>query len=192
MRRKVYTKDQILKAAYEVISKDGFSKFTARNIAKKMGISTQPIYLEFKNMQDLKNTLVETVMRDLQENVFPITHTGNQIVDLGLNYINFAQENRNLYVALFVDEYGGGKMMHEFSYEYFKNMISTCPEYADLSDEYIKALHDGTWITVTGIASLMSSGIIHPSQEQIAELIQSAVDGILKMEAPEKIFNGKG
>ena len=45
MRRKVYTKDQILKAAYEVISKDGFGKFTARNIAKKMGISTQPIYL---------------------------------------------------------------------------------------------------------------------------------------------------
>lgn len=189
MRRKFYTKDQILKAAYEVISKDGFSKFTARNIAKKMGISTQPIYLEFKNMQDLKNTLVETVMRDLQENVFPIEHTGNQIVDLGLNYINFAQENRNLYVALFVDEYGGGKMMHEFSYEYFKNMVSNCPEYADLSDEYIKALHDGTWITVTGIASLMSSGIIHPSQEQIAELIQSAVDGILKMDEPEKIFN---
>ena len=80
-------------------------------------------------------------------------------------------------------------MMHEFSYEYFKNMVSNCPEYADLSDEYIKALHDGTWITVTGIASLMSSGIIHPSQEQIAELIQSAVDGILKMDEPEKIFN---
>ncbi|WP_049218827.1 TetR/AcrR family transcriptional regulator, partial [Enterococcus avium] len=56
MRRKVYTKDQILKAAYEVVENEGFSGFTARNIAKKMGISTQPIYLEFKNMSDLKNT----------------------------------------------------------------------------------------------------------------------------------------
>ncbi len=43
MRRKVYTKDQILKAAYDVVAKEGFKGFTARNIAKKMGISTQPI-----------------------------------------------------------------------------------------------------------------------------------------------------
>lgn len=184
MRRKVYTKDQILKAAYEVISKEGFGKFTARNIAKKMGISTQPIYLEFKNMQDLKNTLVETVMRDLQENVFPQEHTGNHIVDLGLNYINFAQENRNLYVALFVDEYGGGKMMHQVSYDYFKEIVKNDPTYEDLSDEYIKALHDGTWITVTGIASLMSSGIIKPTENQIVDLIQQSINSILNSKEP--------
>ena len=39
MRRKVYTKDQILKAAHEVVLESGFEKFTARNVAKKMGIS---------------------------------------------------------------------------------------------------------------------------------------------------------
>ena len=54
MRRKVYTREHILKAAYELINKEGFGNFTARNIAKQMGISTQPIYLEFENMQDLK------------------------------------------------------------------------------------------------------------------------------------------
>lgn len=188
MRRKVYTKDQILKAAYEVIAKEGFSKFTARNIAKKMGISTQPIYLEFKNMQDLKNTLVETIMKDLHENVFPVERTGKKVVDLGVNYIKFAQENRNLYVALFVDEYGGGKMMHKFSYDYFKKVVQEDPEYANLSEEYVEALHDGTWITVTGIASLMSSGIISPTQDQIAALIQQSIDGILEIENPEKLY----
>ena len=54
MRRKVYTREHILKAAYELINREGFGNFTARNIAKHMGISTQPIYLEFENMQDLK------------------------------------------------------------------------------------------------------------------------------------------
>lgn len=37
MRRKVYTKDQILKAAYDVVAKEGFKGFTARNIAKRWG-----------------------------------------------------------------------------------------------------------------------------------------------------------
>lgn len=91
MRRKVYTKDQILKAAYDVVAKEGFKGFTARNIAKKMGISTQPIYLEFKNMEDLKNTLLDSIFEQLKENVFPVERTGDKIIDLGLNYIYFAK-----------------------------------------------------------------------------------------------------
>ncbi len=91
MRRKVYTKDQILKAAYDVVAKEGFKGFTARNIAKKMGISTQPIYLEFKNMEDLKNTLLDSIFEQLKEDVFPIERTGDKIIDLGLNYIYFAK-----------------------------------------------------------------------------------------------------
>ena len=37
MRRKVYTREHILKAAYELINKEGFGNFTARNIAKANG-----------------------------------------------------------------------------------------------------------------------------------------------------------
>ena len=183
MRRKVYTKDQILKAAYDVISTEGFSKFTARNIAKKMGISTQPIYLEFKNMQDLKNTLVETVMKDLHENVFPKPHTGNELIDLGINYINFARENRNLYVSLYVDEYGGGELMHQFSYDYFKNLVKRDPAYSHLNEDQIALLHESTWITVSGIASLMSSGIINPTEEEIIKLIKRAIESTLDSKA---------
>ncbi|MFV0558029.1 MAG: TetR/AcrR family transcriptional regulator [Enterococcus sp.] len=188
MRRKVYTKEHILKAAYEVVAKEGFGKFTARNIAKKMGISTQPIYLEFKNMQDLKITLIESIMKDLQENIFPVERTGDQLIDLGINFVKFAQENRNLYVALFVDEYGGGELMHNFSYEYFKQIVTDDERYKELTEEYIEALHDGTWITVTGIASLMASGIIQPTDEQIAKLIQQTIDVVLQMSNPREIF----
>ncbi len=101
MRRKVYTREHILKAAYELINKEGFGNFTARNIAKQMGISTQPIYLEFENMQDLKNTLVEAVFKDLSENVFPVERTGDKVIDLGLNYIHFAQRKNTTCILLF-------------------------------------------------------------------------------------------
>ena len=53
-RKKTITREQILVAAHQVISDKGFSHFTARNIATQMNCSTQPIYLEFKNMDDLK------------------------------------------------------------------------------------------------------------------------------------------
>ena len=91
MRRKVYTRDYILKSAYELVEKEGFGNFTARNVAKKMGVSTQPIYLEFENMQDLKDTLIDEIFTELKQKVFVQEHTGNKLVDVCINYIDFSQ-----------------------------------------------------------------------------------------------------
>ncbi|MFV0559482.1 MAG: TetR/AcrR family transcriptional regulator [Enterococcus sp.] len=187
MRRKVYTKEQILKAAYEVISKEGFSGFTARNIAKKMGISTQPIYLEFKNMDDLKNTLLDSIFDKLRNDIFPVEHTGDSVVDLNLNYINFAKKQHQLYMALYIDEHGGGQRMRDFSYDYFTNLIKTDEAYAELTSKQIEALFNGLWIVSTGLASLMTSGIMHPTEDQIIDLIKQTKKMILELDHFEGI-----
>ena len=70
-RKKTITRDQILKAAYEVVATEGFTRFTARNIAAKMKCSTQPIYLEFKNMDDLKSALINQIYDYLATEVLP-------------------------------------------------------------------------------------------------------------------------
>jgi hypothetical protein len=185
MRRKVYTKEQILKAAYEVVEKEGFAGFTARNIAKKMGISTQPIYLEFKNMDDLKNTLLDEIYDHLYNEVFPKVYTGDKLVDLGISYIRFAKEQPHLFSAIYVEEYGGGKKMHDFSYNYFYNLIKHHEKYKNLSDEEIAGFHTGSWITVTGIATLSSSGIINPSVEELAKMVQAGHDSTLSQNNKE-------
>lgn len=109
MRHKVYTREHILKAAYELIEKDGFSNFTARNVANQMGVSTQPIYLEFDNMEDLKQTLIKEIFDDLTKKVFSVEHTGDKVIDISINYIDFAQKNPRLFMAMYLDEKGGGK-----------------------------------------------------------------------------------
>lgn len=99
-RKKTITKDQILNAAYEVVTAEGFSRFTARNIANKMDCSTQPIYLEFKNMDDLKRALLERIYQHLENDIYPEEHTGKPIVDLALNYIQFANKEKKLYRSI--------------------------------------------------------------------------------------------
>lgn len=153
-RKKTITKEQILSAAYEVATTEGFSRFTARNIANKMNCSTQPIYLEFKNMDDLKRALFVQIYDYLKYEVFPVVHTGNTIIDLAYNYIHFANREKKLYSSLYLEEYGGGKEMQAFSYNYFVQMVKDDPQYACLSDEQIESLHNGTWIIATGIAAL--------------------------------------
>lgn len=186
-RKKTITKKQILAAAYEVAATEGFTRFTARNIANKMNCSTQPIYLEFKNMDDLRQALFEQIYDYLQYEVFPVEHTGNTIIDLAFNYIHFARREKKLYRSLYLEEYGGGKEMQNFSYTYFVNTVKRDPAYADLSEEQIESLHNGTWIIATGIAALMSSSIIHPTDEQIEKMIQDSIDAILNLKEPIEI-----
>ncbi len=41
--------------------------------------------------------------------------------------------------------------MHDFSYNYFREIVKEDERYNQLSDEYVDALHTGTWVAVTGI-----------------------------------------
>ena len=56
--RKV-SKEQIIDAAVAILRDEGFSAINARSVAKKLGCSTQPIYLSFKSMDELKTALTE-------------------------------------------------------------------------------------------------------------------------------------
>lgn len=170
-----------------LLQRKGLKDLLREILLKRWGFRTQPIYLEFKNMEDLKNTLLDSIFEQLKEDVFPIERTGDKIIDLGLNYIYFAKKHHSLYMALYIDEHGDGKKMHDFSYNYFREIVKEDERYNQLSDEYVDALHTGTWVAVTGLASLMSSNIMHPTEEQIIALIKRTIDSILALDNPEII-----
>ena len=100
---------------------------------------------------------------------------------LFLSSIPFSKKKPKLFISLFIDESGGGKKMYDVSYQYFKEVVKEDPTYKDLPADFIEALHDGTWITITGVASLMASGFITPNRQQIVEIIQHSIDGILEI-----------
>ncbi len=181
-RKKTITRDQILNAAYEVVAENGFSKFTARNIATQMNCSTQPIYLEFKNMEDLKQELIKSVLEKLSDEVLSKEQTGDSLVDLGLNYIEFAHKENNLYKSLFMENDFDGKKVHELSYEYFKNDRLNEGKYADFTEEKKRSVYTGFWIIVSGFAALTSSNIIDFSKEDTIDFLEKAIAIIIHQE----------
>ncbi|MGO5435291.1 TetR/AcrR family transcriptional regulator [Enterococcus cecorum] len=178
MRRKVYTKDQILKAAHEVVLESGFEKFTARNVAKKMGISTQPIYLEFKNMEDLKRTLLQKIQTDLTRKFMSQPITGDLIVDAPVHYIEFALKKPKLFKALFVDPKGGGPIMYEYSVEFYKELSKQSRRFGKLPKEDYELLHLETWVVVNGLITMLLAGIITLTREELIELVQQLIEDI--------------
>ena len=60
------TKEIIIKTAFEIARKEGFAVLSARNIAKQIGCSTQPIYWSYKNMDDLKAEVCQKALSHLK------------------------------------------------------------------------------------------------------------------------------
>ena len=51
------SKDDILRAALEIVRNDGIERVSNREIAKKLNCSIRPIYYQFENSEDLLNEL---------------------------------------------------------------------------------------------------------------------------------------
>lgn len=73
---KKITKDMIVDAALEIFRAEGFDAVTSRRVAFKLGCSTQPIYFEYKNMDELKNDIVKKVVGQLNEIFSSVSNEG--------------------------------------------------------------------------------------------------------------------
>ena len=58
--KKQITKDAIIKAAIDIVREHGIDAVNVRSLAKKLKCSTQPIYLSFKGMDELKQELIKS------------------------------------------------------------------------------------------------------------------------------------
>lgn len=179
-RRKTITREQILNAAFQVVATEGFAHFTARNIASKMNCSTQPIYLEFKNMEDLKLALFKKIGDYLEHEVFSIPQIGDPLIDTALNYIELAQNQKVLYRAIYMENHNEKDYLNKFSYELFEKNLEASGRFNQLTNQKKHELFTGIWIVATGLASLMSGGILTPERKEIVLLIEKAIDNILK------------
>lgn len=178
-RKKTITRDHILNAAYNLVIAEGFKRFTARNIAASMGCSTQPIYLEFANMADLRQSVVDRIKSELTER-FQKTYTDDPLIDMALTYIDFAIENNSLYQSVFVEDHLGVDDMRQFAMSAALKRLDQYDSVKNLTETQKNNVITGAWIVATGIADLMSAGFIHISHAQMIDILQSVLKDFIE------------
>lgn len=108
MRKKVYDYDYILNGAFLYVIKSGFENFSARSIAKELHISTQPIYLQFENMESLKIKVIKKMFQKIESKYFSEKMTE-------LEYIKalslFTKDDEPIYLACIRDSYASEKLL---------------------------------------------------------------------------------
>lgn len=174
-RKKEISRDKILDVAYKMAMKDGIEGLTARSIAKTGHFSTQPLYLEFNNMNDLREQVLKKISDDLRTKTLQQSYTGDALIDLDLSYIEFAQKHVNLFRAMFVDGKFGSKVISDtlmdLGTEKFKE------QYPDTQydEDRVRDIVIANWISTTGMAALVVNKIATFNQTQIINVLNAQI-----------------
>lgn len=174
-RKKEISRDKILDVAYKMAVKDGIEGLTARSIAKTGHFSTQPLYLEFNNMNDLREQVLKKISDDLRTKTLQQSYTGDALIDLDLSYIEFAQKHVNLFRAMFVDGKFGSKVISDtlmdLGTEKFKE------QYPDTQydEDRVRDIVIVNWISTTGMAALVVNKIATFNQTQIINVLNAQI-----------------
>ena len=94
--RKTVPREVILSCAMELLETEGSGALNARSLAKRLGCSTQPIYLSFAGMDDLRGELLERC-RMIQEGYIAREPEETLFLRATLGFLRFVYEKPNLF-----------------------------------------------------------------------------------------------
>lgn len=174
-RQRRILKHHILDAALELMKQEDFDRFTARKIAECLNASTQPIYKEFKNMDDLKCHLTEYIKIYLNKEIFQTENTHMRLRDVCANYIYFARNQGTLFSVLFMDREIPALSLHDFVYSCMETVASRHEALANKEDRDVHSLLDVMWPVVHGFAILTAQGKYQMNDEELIKKIDSIV-----------------
>lgn len=171
-------KEDLIKGSIKIIRDEGDSNLSARNLAKVVGCSTQPIFRLFTNMDDLKRTVYDDVYELQKKYLLKGNEHQVPFIGVGLSYIDFATKEKNLFKFLFMSSFTKYNNILEMSdNEDGKKYTEMIIKSTGLSPESSKQIYINTWLIIHGIASMMATTNSKLTKDDIETIIFDAFKG---------------
>ncbi len=166
----VYSREQIIDAAVELIREAGWSKVTTRAIAKKLGSSTMPIYSHVRSVEELEKE-VRLKARELLKAYQREKHTEHVLLNLAFGYVVFARDEKNLFRFLYLEspdrlDLENGEGMRESFLTEFGEDSEEGKALKEMKSSGQEAVIQYTWIFTHGLAMLVNAGTFGSNSNQ--------------------------
>ena len=167
---KKITKDMIVDAALEIFRAEGFDAVTSRRVAFKLGCSTQPIYFEYKNMDELKNDIVKKVVGQLNEIFSSVSNEGKEDPDefvyrsFGLSFLKFVQADPFVFRQIYIVDGKIGRQVDNLRMPIILDILENKYGY---KKETALAIHKMASCSLMGMAVFVSSGYKKISEDEM-------------------------
>ena len=169
-----YTREDVVRIAFEAVRTHGWEGLSARYIAEKLNSSTMPVYSHFKSMRDLEREIVRKTYELILE-YGDKTDTGDAWLDMAVGYVRFARDERVLFRALADERHV--ELRKEYSALASAKSGEKLKDYGPfrgLSEEHIEDVRFKQIIFMYGLAGIvnLTGAGDDVSDERIAELLR--------------------
>ena len=154
------TKEEIVQSALELIREGGEASLNARNIAKALDCSTQPIFSNFATMDELHHAVLghadaiynKYIQQEIKSGKYPPYKAS------GMAYIRFAKEEKELFKLLYMrDRTTEGFIENSAFGELMDSVIKPS---IGLDGQEASLFHLEMWAYVHGIATMFATGFV--------------------------------
>ncbi len=167
----VYSKSQIVEAAFALLSEKGWGAVSTRSIAERIGSSTMPIYSHFKSLQELEKELRQKAQQLLKE-YQQKRHTEHLLLNLAFGYVLFARDERRLFQFLYQErpekkEWETITGMKDIFFSTFGEESEEGKALLEIEEGGQEVLVRYTWIFTHGLATMANSGALDTCSDQL-------------------------
>lgn len=181
----LFTKDEIISAAVEVVRSDGAEALTARSLAAKLGCSVKPIFGAFKNMEEVRSEVINAAGRiyrarlakAAEEKLYPPYKAS------GMEYIKFAKEDTELFKLLFMRSRSPAE---DTGAEEMPAIIAMIRKATGFDEETAFLFHLDMWVFVHGIATMIATDYLEWDDDFVSRALTDCYFG-LKSRFSEKL-----
>ena len=180
------TRDAMIEGAFQLIREKGHESLTARNLAAFLGCSTQPIMYQFPNLDMLRDLVyqkADAFHSDQKADAFHSEYilAGGDLLEIGMRYIRFAEEEPQLFRFLFQSgRFSGLRLEDLIKAPEAADLLTVVSAEEGLATEGAALFFEPLATLVHGYASLIANNGMRYDPASIRESLTLIEEGIRK------------
>ena len=171
-----FTKEEIVRAALEIVSQKGAEALTAKELGEALGTSARPIFTVFAGMKEVQDEVRNAAMRRFEgfaKQKLPDMPLFKQV---GMQMVLFGAREPKLYQLLFMRENRNAVSFDDVFGE-LGPTAETCiglirKEYG-MSESAAKLLFENVWIYTFGVGALCATRVCRFSEEKLGQMLST-------------------
>lgn len=175
------TKGMIIEAAYQLVKESGVENLNSRNIAAKLGCSTQPVFSQFPKMETLKYEVHDYACKRLETEILAESN-GNLCLQNGYRkLIELAKYSPNIFKLIYLSDFCGGKSFIDMRLDFTTNqrILEEILEKYHMTKAEGRDVLERMSLFVHGIATLLATTEISYEDNEIIDLIERTLNDMV-------------
>ena len=153
-----FSREEIVQAALDVAREKGADAMTTRDIAARLGVSTQPIFTYFRSMAEVRAAVHAAAETFYQKYAAEGLAEEIPFLGYGMRHIRFAREERALFRLLFMRDRSHETIGSQD--EEIRPLLALIQKNVGIGEAEARQLHLELWVFVHGIATMLATSYL--------------------------------